>query len=74
MDYELDNEDVSSCESDKEKGSQKKIIRHTPTQIALLNKYYKFGMVGVGRSYAAMIAAVSRDSNLSEDCVKVSPS
>ena len=66
------NEDTSSGESEKNKDDPKIRIRHTPTQTALLNTYYKFGMVGVGQSYAAMISAVSNESNLSKDSVKVS--
>ncbi len=45
--------------------------RHTPAQLATLNAYFKFDMVGVGKNYLAMIAAASKDSNLSEEKVKV---
>ena len=65
---------VSSGESaaEAEVGtSVKKSNRHTPAQLATLNAYYKFGMVGVGKDYTPLITAASADCNLSESKVKV---
>ena len=44
---------------------------YNPAQLATLNAYFKFGMVGVGKNYSALITAASRDCNLSEKKVKV---
>ena len=38
----------------------------SPAQLATLNAYYKFGMVGVGKAYAPLLTAASADCNLSE--------
>lgn len=76
MDRDCDAEmdDVSSGESvaEAEAGANvKKNNRHTPAQLATLNAYYKFGMVGVGKGYDALISTASADCNLSEKKVKV---
>ena len=69
-----ESDELSSCEStmEAEAGScTGKGRRHTPAQLATLNAYFKFGMVGVGKNYSALITAASRDCNLSEKKVKV---
>ena len=71
-DSEMDN--VSSGESIAEdEAVGKKISRHTPSQLATLNTYYRNGMVGVGKAYDALIASASADCNLNltEKKVKV---
>ena len=61
---DTDGVSPSPLEADKAKAGRRQ--RHTPSQLATLNAYYKFGMVGVGKNYLTMIAAASKDCNLSE--------
>ena len=64
----------SSCESnleDEVRTCAGKGRRHTSAQLATLNAYYKFGMVGVGKYYSTLITAASGDCNLSEKQIKV---
>ena len=72
-DCDLEGEE-SSCESnlkDEVRTCAGKDRRHTSAQLATLNAYYKFGMVGVGKHYSTLITAASGDCNLSEKQIKV---
>ena len=64
-------EDISSIESATENEIKEKGGRHTPAQQATLNAYFKFGMVGIGKTYSALITTASRECGLSEKKVKV---
>ena len=60
-DCDLEGEE-SSCESnleDEVRTCAGKSRRHTSAQLATLNAYYKFGMVGVGKHYSTLITAAS---------------
>ena len=63
-------EDISSIESATENEIKEKGRRHTPAQQATLNAYFKFGMVGIGKTYSALITTASRECGLSEKKVK----
>ena len=72
-DCDLEGEE-SSCESnleDEVRTCAGKGRRHTSAQLATLNAYYKFGMVGVAKRYSTLITAASGDCNLSEKQIKV---
>ncbi len=61
-------ESVREIETDSRAGNTR---RHSPAQLATPNVYFKFGMVGVGKNYLALITAAARDSSLSEKKIKV---
>ena len=42
-----------------------------PATVAALRAYHTRGMVGVGKKYEAMIDEASKETNLSEDQIKV---
>ena len=49
---------------------KQEVVRERAEGILQLT-YFKFGMVGVGKNYSALITAASRDCNLSEKKVHV---
>jgi len=66
-----DSDASENMEEEARSSASGRRTRHIPAQLATLSAYFKFGMVGVGKKYLAMIAAASKESNLSEEKVKV---